>query len=73
MLLDRLITRFTVDNNTILIPFEEFDPDWDQQLLDAGFESHGEGGHIVVPIPGDYTPKIKKQIKSREKKGSKNL
>ena len=67
-ILDYLINSFKVDNHTIFIPSEKFDPDWDQQLLDEGFEAHGFGDFVVVPIPKNYKPlKLEKKSKPPKK------
>lgn len=38
----------TAQGERIIIPILKFNADWDQELLDAGYECHAEGNKVIV-------------------------
>lgn len=45
---EELKKHFTVEGESIIIPAHLFNDEWDQELLDKGYECHPRGNKIVV-------------------------
>ena len=72
--IEELKQKFPIKNvhpygECIIVPGAEFDPDWDQELLDQGVECHAEGEFVYVVLPNaEVNQGSVEKVEKKEKK-----
>lgn len=66
-LIEQLKERFPIQNvaslgRCIIIHVNKFVPEWDQKLLDEGYQAHAKDNYVYIPIPENETPNPKEKI-----------